>query len=329
MRKFASLVLLLLVFCPGCSVAEPVRDTSFVMNTVLTQTYFGDEKIAAQNLQITAQLERQMSKTIEGSDIFILNKEGSCKAGADTAYVLRAALEVSDRTNGAFNPALNPIIELWGIGERESVPARAQIEARLPLTDYRTVQVDMDGTARLAKNGSVDLGGIAKGYALDKMADNTIRGGVRSALIDLGGSLAVIGTKPGGQKYKIGVRDPEGGENEYIATVELTDTFTSTSGVYEKYFIKDGVRYHHIMDPETGKPADNGLLAVMIVTGSGILSDAYSTALFVMGAQNGLAFAQQHGINALFIDNQKKITLTEGFAEKYALQLTDNSYEIV
>lgn len=329
-KKLALLIACAFVFCTGCSGNTAVADTAFVMDTFFSQSYYGDKSIAEENVQIVSRIEKEMSKTLEGSDIYTLNLQGSYQMGGETIEVVRRALDVANRTQGAFNPALNPIIELWGIGERDTdiVPAQNEIDSLLPLTDYRDVTVDPEGTVRLARGGGLDLGGIAKGYALDKTAENMRRNGVSSALIDLGGSIAVVGKKPDGRKYKIGVRDPLGGENDYIATVELEDIYTSTSGVYEKYFIKDGVRYHHILDSNTGRPAESGLLAVMIVSSSGILSDAYSTALFVMGADKGLPFANENGIDALFVTDDKQIIMTNGFAEKYNFQLAAD-YEIV
>lgn len=329
-KKFALLIACAFVFCAGCSGNTSVTNTSFVMDTFFSQSYYGDKSIAEENVGIVSQIETEMSKTLEGSDIYSLNQQGSYKVGSETLDVIRTALEIAEKTDGAFNPALNPVIELWGIGERDTdiVPAQDEIDALLPLTGYGDVTIDPDGTVRLIKGAGLDLGGIAKGYALDKTAENMRQNGVSSALINLGGSIAAVGTKPDGKKYKIGVRDPMGGENDYIATVELKDIFTSTSGVYEKYFMKDGVRYHHIIDSNTGRPAESGLFTVMIVSESGILSDAYSTALFVMGAEKGLKFANENGIDALFVTDDKKIMMTDGFAEKYNFQLVAD-YEVV
>ena len=330
-KKFALLLACAFIFCTGCSGNKAVTDTAFVMDTFFSQSYYGDKKIAEENVQILSRIENEMSKTLKGADIYKLNQQGSCKVGSETLEVIQKALDVADQTQGAFNPALNPLIELWGIGERDTdiVPAQDEIGALLPLTDYRDVAIDPDGTVRLINGASLDLGGIAKGYALDKTAENLRRMGVSSALIDLGGSIAVVGRKPDGRKYRIGVRDPLGEANDYIATVELEEIFTSTSGVYEKYFIKDGVRYHHILDPETGRPAESGLFSAMIVSQSGILTDAYSTALFVLGPEKGLEFAEQNGIDALFVTEDKKIIMTGGFAEKYNFQLTAADYEVV
>lgn len=331
MKRWIALAACAFIFLAGCSSGTPVSHTNFVMDTFFTQTYTGGESLAEENDRIVSGIEEEMSKMLEGSDVYDLNKDGTCKVSADTLDVLRTALDIAAQTKGAFDPALNPVIELWGIGERETdtVPAQSEIDALLPLTDYRDVTVDSDGTVRLIPGAGIDLGGIAKGYALDRVAENMRKNGVSSALIDLGGSIAAVGGKADGTRYKIGVRDPLGEANAYIATVELKDVFTSTSGVYERYFIKDGVRYHHIIDPKTGWPAESGLYSCMIVSGSGILSDAYSTALFVMGAQDGLKFAEENGIDALFVTEDKKIMMTDGFAQKYSFELVADGYEVV
>jgi thiamine biosynthesis lipoprotein len=313
----------------GCSGPAAESRTTFVMDTFFTQTFADEGGVMEENDRIVSDIEKEMSKTIEGSDIYNLNREGTWTPGTDTADVLQTALAVANETDGAFDPALGPLIDLWGIGsEDEKVPAQSEIEALLPLADWREIQIDADGTVRLPAGGSVDLGGIAKGYALDRVAENLRAQGVSSALVDLGGSIAVLGEKEDGARYKIGIRDPLGEAGDYIATVELKDVFTSTSGIYERYFIQDGVRYHHILDRETGRPAESGLFACMIVSPSGILSDAYSTALFVMGAKDGLAFANKNGIDALFVTDGKKIEMTDGFSEKYSFELTADGYEV-
>ncbi len=330
-RVFALSAVCAFIFFAGCSAKPADSHTTFVMDTFFTQTFDGDMDLVVENDRIVAGIEQEMSKTIMGSDIYNLNKKGTYKVGPDTLDVLSTALAVAEKTQGTFDPALNPLIELWGIGEREDdvIPPESEIKALLPLTGYRDVTVDADGTVHLIPGAGVDLGGIAKGYALDRVAENIRENGVASALIDLGGSIAVIGEKPDGRKYRIGLRDPMGEANDYIATVELSDAFTSTSGVYERYFIKDGVRYHHIIDPKTGWPAKSGLYACMIVSDKGILSDAYSTALFVMGAEAGLKFARENGIDALFVTDNNKILMTDGFADKYSFELSAVNYEVV
>ncbi len=332
MRKIAALLAACaFVFLAGCSAGTATSHTNFAMDTFFTQTYYGDSDLAGAGDKIVSDIEKKMSKTREGSDIYNLNEAGTYRVDGETLYVLETALDIAEGTQGAFDPALGPLIKLWGIGEGEEdeVPPQSEIEALLPLTDYRDVDIQEDGTVTLVPGAGIDLGGIVKGYALDRVAENLREAGVDSALIDLGGSIAVLGEKPDGTRYKIGVRDPMGSASDYIATVELADVFTSTSGVYERYFIQDGIRYHHILDPATGWPAESGLLACMIVSDQGILSDAYSTALFVMGAEEGLQYAKRCGIDAVFVTEDKKIMMTDGFAEKYSFELTADDYEVV
>lgn len=149
---------------------------------------------------------------------------------------------------------------------------------------------------------------------------------VSSAILSVGGSIYATGKKPDGGTYKIGIRDPDGGENDYMATLDLDGRFVSTSGIYERGFTENGKYYFHILDPKTGYPADTGLKAVTVICDSGLKSDIYSTALFVMGPEKGIAFAQQQGADALFLTNDKRVIMTDGFAEKYNLTIKNREY---
>ena len=171
-----------------------------------------------------------------------------------------------------------------------------------------------------------ELGGAVKGYALDRIAENLQQNNIESAVISLGGSIYAKGTKPDGSSYKIGIRDPYSGENDYMGTILLEGKFVSTSGIYERGFEKDGVWYHHIIDPKTGYPADNGIESVTVVADSGILSDIYSTALFVMGVETGIEFAQQNGLDVLYLTKNKEIVTTDGFREKYDFKVKNTNY---
>ena len=185
-----------------------------------------------------------------------------------------------------------------GFGTEDAhVPSETELASALDQADYRTVT--LSGNTVNTGGAMLDLGGVVKGYALDRAAENLKANGVQSAIISFGGSIYAVGEKPDGSSYKVGIRDPEGGENDYMATIELNGRFVSTSGTYERGFSEDGVYYHHVLDPATGFPVDNGLVAVTVLSDSGIRSDIYSTALLVMGAEKGAVFAEEHGIDAV------------------------------
>lgn len=300
------------------------------MDTVIRQTvYASDADVIIQNNDILREIENEMSKTINTSDVGKLNaSQGqTVQISSDTVQVLMASLAEAEKTDGAFNPALGDVITAWGFGtDSVRVPDDQELTALLAATDYRKVTVEpADNTANTG-GMQIDLGGAVKGYALDRIAENLQQNNIESAVISLGGSIYAKGTKPDGSSYKIGIRDPYSGKNDYMGTILLEGKFVSTSGIYERGFEKDGVWYHHIIDPKTGYPADNGIESVTVVADSGILSDIYSTALFVMGVETGIEFAQQNGLDVLYLTKNKEIVTTDGFREKYDFKVKNTNY---
>lgn len=324
---FAALAACFLFLC-ACAPSAQKAET-FAMDTIITQTVYADnDSVLKENEQILRDIENKMSKTIETSDVARLNAGGRAELSAETAEVLKTSLEAAHETNGAFSPALGGVMAAWGFGtEHTRVPSADELEALLLTADYQNMA--LNGTTADAGGASVDLGGAVKGYALDRLALNLSQSGVSSAIISLGGSIYATGKKPDGGSYKIGIRDPEGSENDYMAVLSLDTKFVSTSGTYERGFIENGKYYHHIIDPKTGAPVENGLAAVTVVCDSGILSDIYSTALFVMGPEAGIPFAQSHGVDALFLTQEKQVLTTHGFAEKYALEIKNEAYTLI
>lgn len=317
-----------------CACAPAVQQNeSFVMNTTVRQTVYAEDKdVIRQNNQILRGIENEMSKTIAQSDVARMNAENTedVEISDATALVLKSCIEQAKLTGGAFNPALGGVINAWDFGtENAHVPAQAKLEELLAHTDYNqvTVNISEDGKAVANAGGTkIDLGGAAKGYALDLLAQNLSDNHVSSAILSVGGSIYATGKKPDGGAYKIGIRDPDGGENDYMATLDLDGRFVSTSGIYERGFTENGKYYFHILDPQTGYPADTGLKAVTVICDSGLKSDIYSTALFVMGPDKGIAFAQQQGADALFLTDDKRVIMTDGFAEKYNLTIKNREY---
>jgi thiamine biosynthesis lipoprotein len=316
----------------ACSAATPQTSESFCMNTFVTQTvYSADDSILVENNQILTEIENTMSRTITSSDISLLNAASGqpVSISQETADVLQRSLEAAQETHGAFNPALGAVISAWGFGTQNAhVPEQTVIADSLRSTDYSAITVEAQATPPSANAGGtqIDLGGCVKGYALDRLAENLAKHEVSSAILSVGGSLYAVGEKPNGEPYRIGIRDPQGSENDYMATMQLNGKFVSTSGTYERGFTEDGVYYHHLIDPQTGYPVQNGLVSVTVVCDNGFLSDVYSTALFVMGAEEGIRFAQDHGADALFLTEDSRIITTEGFVERYGLQITNNQY---
>lgn len=331
MKRFILLLLVILssILLFSCA-AQLQTNESFAMDTVIRQTvYASDADVIIQNNDILREIENEMSKTINTSDVSRLNAANgaSVDISAATAQVLEASLAEAEKTDGAFSPALGGVIDAWGFGtENARIPDAEELSDLLSNADYKKVTVDPEGGTASANDMQIDLGGAVKGYALDRIAENLQQNNIESAVISLGGSIYAKGTKPDGSSYKIGIRDPYSGENDYMGTILLEGKFVSTSGIYERGFEKDGVWYHHIINPKTGYPADHGIESVTVVADSGILSDIYSTALFVMGVETGIEFAQQNGLDVLYLTKNKEIVTTDGFREKYDFKVKNTNY---
>lgn len=326
----AAAVLLLLVSC-GEGEDKPFADQDYVMGTVLTQTiYGGNEELAG---SVTAKI-RSMEAAI--SNKFITSEVSKIGAlagsgGVESKYfdIYKLASDVCEKSGGAFDITVAPVVGLWGIGtEKARVPSEAEIEALLPFVDYKNIKLE-NGKVSLSKEGAeLDLGAIGKGAAADLAISLYKEAGISSAIVAVGGSIGILGEKPGGTPFLVGVRDPKGSANEYLGTLALKNISVSTSGSYERFIEQNGVLYHHIIDPATGYPAESGLVSVTVVHENGALCDALSTACFVLGREKGMELLDEYGAQGIFIDENDKIYVTEGL--KGSFELNEGSeYEIV
>jgi FAD:protein FMN transferase len=336
MKRILSVLLLLFFIFTSCGVkdSDPVSDTEFLLDTVCTIKIYGQKDNSLLDIAFDEikRLEGLLSTKIEGSEIYKINAgAGICAVSVsdETYELIKDALEYSYKTEGVFNAAVGPLVDLWGIGtENARVPSQREIDAVLPLLDYTKVVMDEDGkSVYLAKKGmSLDLGAIAKGYIADKTAKLLKNMGVKSAVINLGGNVCVIGFKPDGDKWKIGIQDPFGEQNEYFAVYQAEDETLVSSGIYERYFIKDGVRYHHIFDCKTGYPVRNDIYAVTVIGKDSETADALSTIVFSLGAEKGFVFiAGYPGYDLVFTDSDKNVTVSKDLAGK--LVISDENFK--
>ncbi|MCD8354539.1 MAG: FAD:protein FMN transferase [Clostridiales bacterium] len=324
--------LLSMLLLAGCSAgtAEPDPEaaessTQYMdaMDTYMTLTAYGSNRDDALNAAVEEiqRLEALWSVGSEDSEVSQLNREGTAVLSEDTAALFERALEIYDSTGGAFDITVYPLMELWGFTTQDyQVPEASDLQAALALVGADRVTYDSStSTVTLGEGQSIDLGGIAKGYTSQRIMELFEEMGVTSAMVSLGGNIQCLGTKPDGSLWRVGIQDPVGSEGAIVAVIEVEDQAVITSGSYERYFTDEatGETYHHIIDPATGYPADSGLISVTIVTDDGALGDALSTALFIMGLEEGTAYWQAHSdeFQAVFITTDSEIYVTAGLED--------------
>ena len=334
-KHFISAMLSALLFLTGCSAEsspEPVQGTFFAMDTVMDFTIYGESGLIDQSESLIASLESLVSVTDANSELYAINQTGSGTLTGKASSLMEQALEICRRTDGALDLSIYPIVRAWGFTTGSyQVPDEAEIQALLPLVDYRKIQYDAaDGDVTLPEGMEIDLGSVAKGYAGQLVAQMLREHGVQSALLNLGGNVQTVGAKPDGSPWQIGIKDPQGEDAMMVLSVE--DQAVVTSGGYERYFEQDGQTYWHIMDPSTGHPADSGLISVTIVGNEGVVCDGLSTALFVMGLEKAAdLWAQSDDFEAVFVTASGEVYITEGLRDRFALteQYADTPVSVI
>lgn len=316
MKKVLSVLLLLCLLLTACSNDGPAETELFAMDTYMRIRVWGDDDPLNDAVDEIRRLEKLFSVTNETSEVYALNQNGTASLSGETAEILSQAVALSVRTGGAFDPTVYPLVSAWGFtSDTPQIPTREELNALLPLVG--TEHLSLTGSSAVLTGGAqVDLGGIAKGYTAQKCLEVLSQRGLQTAMLSLGGNVQTLGSKPDGTAWVIGIADPEE-PSEAIATLTFTGSMAVvTSGGYQRYFDSDGTRYHHILDPETGMPAETGLASVTVLTQDGTTADALSTALFVMGMEKAVDFwSESDDFEAVFITQDGKILATEGAAK--------------
>lgn len=329
-------VLLSLALLSGCAPAAPAEDTAsrqlFAMDAPMSLQLRGAQAEEALEAAVAElqRLDALLDRNEPDSDLTRLNAAAGSGVpvtlDSETLEVLDEALRYASDSGGAFDCTIAPVMDAWGFGGDGSqyrVPDPDELSALLSLVDSSALRVDRDaGTAELTRSGmEVDLGGIAKGYAADRLTALAGEYQLTGALFDLGSStMAAVGERPGGGAWRIALRDPANAEQQ-LGVLSLQDESLSTSGSYERYFTQDGATYHHILDPETGYPAETGLLSVTVVTENAALADAWSTALFVLGADKALTlWESRDDFDCILCCSDGRVLVTEGLEDTFAFE---------
>ena len=333
-RGFAAAVLsLLVVFAAvGCGGPKEYTGQQFLMDTIVEITVYADSEETAREGALAAfdaikaigdltdRFPEEGSAAYQRSEVCKINSLAGIRpvqVGDDVLNMVELSKQYNELTGGAFDITVGPLMALWGFGTKPAIPEESAIQQKLALVGMDKVIIDKEAkTVFLQDKGmSMDLGGIAKGYAAEKAVKILSDKGITQAVVNAGGNVIVLGSKNGKDQWKLGIQDPRD-SNSTIGVLALKDQAAVTSGDYQRYFESGGNRYHHLLDPATGWPS-RGLISVTVVCDSSTLGDILSTALFVLGPEKGLELAERlEGVDALFVSQDKEITVTSGLKEK-------------
>ncbi len=300
--------------------SESVSDTGFYFDTIVTIKLNGteDTSLLQDCFDEMAKYESLLSRTREGSDVWNVNHSGGkpVEVSDETAALIRLAMKYSGLSDGAFDITVAPYIDLWDFQNNPgNVPDDEVIAAAREHVGFSLLHLDGNTVTLDDPEAAIDLGGIAKGYIADRLKDLLAEKGIQSAWINLGGNVLAVGIKPDGTDWKIGIRDPFGEATDIIAIVQVDDKSVVTSGTYERFFEKDGTIYHHILNPDSGYPVQNGLKSVTILSDSSADGDALSTTCFVLGLERGMELIESiDDIEAMFVTDDGEMHCSSGFS---------------
>ncbi|MBO7662461.1 MAG: FAD:protein FMN transferase [Clostridia bacterium] len=316
-RIFLIGLVLFLLGLNAAAGAAPNRETAigFQLDTVITLTAYCDRQVLEDALAESGRYERLLSRTIEGSDVWRINHAEGKPVEVDsvTAEVIRTSLEISGISEGAFDITIAPASVLWDFkADPPRLPSAKELDAAAQKINWRLIELD-GNTVCLPAGMMIDLGAIAKGYIADAVSAYLRGRGVESAILSFGGNIICIGTKPDGSPWKVGIQDIDRPSGEAMLALECTGGSVVTSGIYERGFDFEGVRYHHLLDPATGWPAWNDLASVTVLTDSSMYADALATAAFVLGEEKGMRLIESlKDTEAILIRRDRTVLCSSG-----------------
>lgn len=318
------------ILTSGCSLESKYDCEFYAMDTVMTINAYGSKSEnavkAAQNE--ISRLDKLLSVQNENSEIFKLNQSKEMTVSEDTLTLITRSKELYTLTDCSFDITCEPLIREWGFysGLENRVPSQQAIENALKGVGAEHINIE-NSTVTLDENTSLDLGGIAKGYASQKAAEILKEYGITSALMSLGGNVRAVGSKPDGEYWSVAITNPDDNAKS-IGTLKISDKAVVTSGGYQRYFEENGQIYHHIIDTKTGYPADSGLKSVTVVSEDDTLADALSTSLFVMGLEQSGEFYRENNslFGAVFITDSNEIYVTDNLKDSF---MSEQGFEVV
>jgi FAD:protein FMN transferase len=333
MRLATLLSALLLASAASCSRPAPIarRATIFSSQVVLTLRDRADDAAFDACFERLRAIDAEMNMWDPASELSRLNARagrGALQASRDLVLTAARGLELARLSKGVFDPSVGPLVKLWGIGgPRPRLPAEAEIRAARAHVDWRRVKVDESAlTIELEAGMELDFGALAKGYGAEEGGRLLAERGVKSAVLDVGGCVVVLGSGPGGAAWRVGVQDPQSPRGTPLGYFSLRDSAVDTSGLYERYFESGGKRYAHIFDTRTGRPLEGSLISATIALPRAENSDGPPLVLLVLGPEEGRAFADRQGWAAVLIGEGKKVFVSK--SAKQSFTLIDTTYSL-
>lgn len=312
-------ILLSTILLIGCNLTtkEPISKTGIYFDTVISIDIYdsNNTSLLEQCFEYCREFEETVSRTIATSEIYQINHaNGNPVEVSDvTLELLQKGVKYGELTNGKFDITVAPLSELWDFKNNTgTVPNEQDIKEALSHVNYKNIVIDGNMVSLSDPKAAIDLGGIAKGYMADRLKEYLMKEGIESALINLGGNILAIGSKPDGTPFNLGIQKPFEKQGVTITSVKTVDSSVVSSGVYERYFEKDNVIYHHILDTKTGYPCDTGLLGITILSEKSVDGDALSTSCLTLGLADGMKLIESlDGVEAIFITEDYKLIATK------------------
>lgn len=310
---------LLLTGCSDGSTQENLTYNDTLFDTVIRVTLYenADEDVLKGCEELCKKYDSLFSKSNEESDISKINnaKGEPVEVSEDTITLIKKGIYYGELSEGAFDITIGAVSDLWDFKSGEAnVPKKASIKEATSHVNYKNILIQNNTVQLTDSNAAIDVGAIAKGYIADRLKEYLEDEGVKHAVIDLGGNVLTIGSKPDGSDYNIGIQKPFDENGTPITSVKVSDKSIVTTGIYQRYFEKDGKLYHHILDPQTGYPCENDLYSVSIITDSSATADALSTTCYLLGYEAGMKLINQlDNVDAIFITSDNKIHYSNNF----------------
>ncbi|MCX7884964.1 MAG: FAD:protein FMN transferase [Caloramator sp.] len=336
------LIIILSLFFLGCgkknkTLNEPIEKTDFVLGTICTVKIYDNlsPNLLDEVFLRLKEIEKKMTINAKGSEVDEINDKAGIKpvkVTDDVYYVIKTGKEYGQISGGRFDITIGSIVKLWNIGtDYAKVPSQNEISEKLPLVNYKDIVLDdKNKTVFLKRKGMIiDLGGIAKGYAADEVYRILKENGVKHAIVNLGGNIFAIGVNPNeNRNWNIGVQNPFSERGDYFAILSIADKTVVSSGIYERYFMQNGKRYHHILNTKNGYPVDNNLAETTIIADKSINADALSTTIFAAGVEEGLKIIEKFkGVEAIFITKNREVYITPNL--KNILKITNSDFKLM